>query len=217
MVADWFDMLPGATELSGDSRRILRACPEVHVDAGTVLFRPGSLCQGLPIVMSGSVRVRLISETGREIVLYRVRPGQACIMTSTCLLANDPYAAEGIAEVETLLRLVPPAQFEALVGAEVAFRRLVFAGFATRLADSFALVEDVAFRPVAERLARILLARETAGSVHLTHEALAAELGSAREVVSRTLSLLAARGVIATHRGGIDLLDRAALRILAET
>ncbi len=216
MAADWFDMLPSAAELSEESRRILRACPEMSVDTGAVLFRPGSLCQGLPIVISGSVRVRLIGENGREIVLYRVRSGQACIMTSTCLLGNEPYAAEGIAETATTLRLVPPAQFEALVGTEAAFRRLVFAGFATRLADSFALVEDVAFRPVAARLARLLLAREDAGSVHLTHEALAAELGSAREVVSRALSALAARGWVATHRGGIDLLDRAALRVLAE-
>ncbi|MCC6926421.1 Crp/Fnr family transcriptional regulator [Novosphingobium sp.] len=185
------------------------------IPRGTVLFQPEAACQGFVVVHKGTIKVSLTAENGREIVLYRVRPGEVCLQTFGCLVNGNAYSAEGVAESDLEIEVIPPGEFHRRVGSEGPFREQLFSAVAARFSDLERLVEDVALSSVAERLARALV--RLAGSdgiVDATHEALATEIGSAREVVSRQLAQLARDGMIEVTRGHIALRDPARLRSL---
>jgi CRP/FNR family transcriptional regulator len=183
------------------------ACP-----AGTVLFRPDDACSGFVVLQEGSIRVSLTSAGGREIVLYRVRPGEICLQTFTCLAEGRTYSAEGIAETELKGEVIPPGEYDRRMANDPVFRRTVFTAVAHRFADFEHLVESLASASIEARLAEALLALAGPGSeVNLTHGALASEIGSAREVVSRQLSRFERSGLVALARGKVTLLARGAL------
>lgn len=188
---------------------------KVAIPAGTVLFRPEAECTGFVVVHAGSVKVSLMAENGREIVLYRVQPGGICLQTFGCLVNHTRYSAEGVAETDLELEVIPVGEFRRRVADDVAFREQLFSAVAARFADLERLVEDVALSSVAERLARALL--RLAGDsamVDATHEALATEIGSARAVISRQLGAFQRDGLIEITRGHIALRDRARLQDL---
>ncbi len=185
------------------------------VPAGTRLFGHGMPCRQFALVYSGIVRVQTVSESGREIVLYRVHPGEACVMTTACLLAHAPYAAEGVAETECRIAMLPEAGFEQLLAQAPSFRQFVFAACGKRLVDLMLLFEEVAFQRIDIRLASFLL-QTAQDELTLTHQAIASELGSAREVISRQLGEFERRGWLRLQRGKIELRDRAALQALLE-
>jgi CRP/FNR family transcriptional regulator len=192
------------------------ARPPIAIPRGTVLFRPEAECAGFVVVHQGTVKVSLTAENGREIVLYRVRPGEICLQTFGCLVNHTTYSAEGVAETDLALEIIPAGEFERLVAADPAFRSRLFGAVAARFSDLERLVEDVALSTIAERLARALLRLAAGGgTVDATHEALASEIGSAREVVSRQLGAFARDGLIAIGRGHIALTSPARLQALA--
>ncbi|MFO1068504.1 MAG: Crp/Fnr family transcriptional regulator [Geminicoccaceae bacterium] len=186
----------------------------VTAPAGTVLFRPGDACTAYLVVIDGSVRVQLTTEGGHEIVLYRVETGESCILTTSCLLAARDYAAEGVAESEIKALAIPGATIERLLALSPAFRRMVFGDFGLRLQDLVTLVSEVAFRRMDARLAAWLL-RQQDDRVTTTHREIAAELGTAREVVSRLLKELERHAVVELGRGWIGLVDRHRLQEMA--
>jgi CRP/FNR family transcriptional regulator len=200
--------LPDAVKL-----RCLSEAREATVPAGTIVFDAGQACSGFPFVLSGSIRVVKCSESGRELPLYRVSPGESCLITSGCLLGHSQYNARGIAESETTLLLLGKDCFEQLL-AFPAFRDFVFNLVSERMADLMQLVEEVAFRKLDQRLASLLLGKGR--TLHTTHQALADELGSVREMVSRLLKGFAEQGWVKLSREQIEILDPAALRDLAE-
>lgn len=188
----------------------------MQVPAGTVLFRPEAECGGFVVVHAGSVKVSLTAENGREIVLYRVRPGEICLQTFGCLVNHTRYSAEGVAETDLDLEVIPAGEFRRRVADDSPFRERLFAAVAARFADLERLVEDVALSSVAERLARALLRLAGDGTViDATHEALATEIGSARAVISRQLGAFQRDGLIEISRGHITMLRPAELRALA--
>ncbi|HFD16435.1 MAG TPA: Crp/Fnr family transcriptional regulator [Rhodospirillales bacterium] len=197
--------------------RLRTAARLARLPAGSVLFRPGDRCGNWLVLAEGTVRVQLVDAEGHEIVLYRVGPGESCILTTACLLAGTDYEAEGIAETDIAGLMVPRGLFEEFLDRSAAFRRLVFASFAVRLADLMALVSQVAFARVDVRLAALLLDRGRGGSgvLELRHQDLAAELGTAREVVSRRLKDFERRGWVRLGRREIEIRDPAALSSLA--
>ncbi len=163
-------------------------------------------------LLEGGIRVVKCAPSGRELPLYRVTPGESCIITSACLLGHVDYNARGETESATRLALLPSADFLALLAHEP-FRRFVFHLFAERLADLMQLVEEVAFKKLDQRLAALLLGRGQV--VHATHQQLADELGSVREIVSRLLKNFAAQGLVRLGREQIEILDAAGLRTVA--
>ncbi len=196
---------------------LLRQATRLHLAPGTVLFRPGELCTGFPVLLTGGIRVTRLCRTGREMLLYRVGPRETCITTTACLLSGEAYAASGVVEVETEALFLTPARFEALLSESVSFRHLVFQGFATRLAQLMQRIEDISDLPVEVRLAALLLRLAGRGAtISTTHQALALEIGSAREVVTRTLARLAQAGLLRLGRGRIDILHPVRLAALAE-
>lgn len=188
----------------------------LSVPAGTVLFRPDDACGGYVIVHSGSIRVVLTAENGREIVLYRVRPGDVCLQTFSCLVEHRAYSAEGIAETDLVADVVAPDDFDRRLAEDTAFRNQLFAAVAHRFADLEQLVEDVALTGFEARLARLLLRlADATGRIEATHESLAAEAGSGRAVVTRQLGRFTRDGLVSMTRGQLQIIDRAALEILS--
>lgn len=184
----------------------------VHAPAGTVLFEEGAPCKGFPMVLQGGVRVARGSPGGRTLELYRVTPGELCVVSTSCLFGQVALSAHGQTVAPTELVLLSPAGFARWVQHEP-FRRYVFGIFADRLADLMALAEAVAFQRLDQRLAQALLGR--GNTLRCTHQALADELGTVREIVSRLLSRFERAGWVGLGRERIDVLDGNALRALA--
>ncbi|MGQ9365639.1 Crp/Fnr family transcriptional regulator [Azospirillum sp. ST 5-10] len=215
--AEWLDAFPALTTLEPDALARLRGgARTVRLPRGAVVFTPGSLCRSYLMVVDGSVRVQMVGESGREIVLYRVQRGETCILTTACLMARTDYGAEGIAETAVTAVALEAALFHAMLACSAVFRDVVFTSFGTRLTGLMMLVEEVAFGRIDLRLARFLLDhRDGGGGLDTTHQALAVELGTAREVVSRQLKEFERRGLVGLTRGRVAVRDAAALERLA--
>jgi CRP/FNR family transcriptional regulator len=196
---------------------LLAGAQQVHAPAGSVLFRPHDPCRGFIALKQGTLKVALSSASGREIVLYRVHPGEICLQTFSCLVQDKTYAAEGVAEEDVQALLIPPATFQRLMREDEAFRAAVLTSVAARFADFEQVVETLAFAGLETRVAGVLLRLADAEDiVQATHEALAAEIGSAREAVSRQLGLFARQGLVGLSRGRVEIKRRDALSRLAE-
>lgn len=199
------DPLPADLDAPTRARIAAEALP-LRAPAGAVLFRPGDPCRGFVMLRTGRARVDLIAEDGHALLLYRVEPGQACAITTSCLFAGEAYSAEGTAETECEGLLLPAPLFARLVEESAAFRTFVLAGFAARLAALMGRIEELSFRSVDARLATYLLERAP-GTVAATQQEIAADIGTAREVVSRRLAAFARGGLVRTERGAVTVLD----------
>jgi len=202
------------TDLPDSERQLVaNAMRSVALPSGATVFSPGALCAGWILVEEGSVRVFMTSDTGREILLYRVGPGESCVLTTACLFGEDPYAATGVTEVATRAVLIPAATVFRMIDKSVSFRKMVFRGFGHRITDILQTMEDAVFHPLDARLAALLLERIGAdGTVTATQAELAAELGSVREVVTRKLGKLSDAGILERQRGAIRVMKPEALR-----
>jgi CRP/FNR family transcriptional regulator len=192
--------------------RLVAQAQVVDVPAGTALFGAGSPCRQFPFVLQGSIRVAKVGE-GRELQLYRVGPGESCVLTSGCLVGSSDYPASGVVAADARLVLLSRAAFDELMARHAPFRQYVFGLFAERLADLMGLVEAVAFHKLDRRIATALLGRGKV--VTLTHQQLADELGSVREIVTRVLRGFADEGWVQLGRGSIEIVDAGALRRVA--
>jgi CRP/FNR family transcriptional regulator len=193
---------------------IYRKVPE-----GTVMFSERTPCQGFPLVLAGSVRVVQQYPNGRELQLYRIKAGESCLLSGSCLLGSVDYVARGIAESDVELLIIPGADFKALVAEDEAFRSYVFALYGERLATLLNLVEAIAYQKLDQRLAALLLKRADArpATIHATHQALADELGSVREIVTRLLRSFEDRGWVELGRERIVIRDSEAIAGLARS
>jgi CRP/FNR family transcriptional regulator len=189
----------------------------LNLPAGVCVFAPESPCQDYLLVAEGSVRVQLLTASGREVVLYHVGAGESCVLTTACLLGAARYPAEGITDTDVTAIALSAKHFNQGLDRSPAFRRFVFGNLGQRLAEVIARMEEISFAPIDARLASALLRLGNAqGDIELTHQALAVELGSAREVVSRHLKRFSENGWVQLGRGSIEITDRAALLALAK-
>lgn len=218
-MTDWIADFPDLVALPADIRTTLvERSRMVRIPQGTLIFGPGKMPEGMVLLLEGVVRVQQVAENGREIILYRVHDHESCVLTTACLLADEEYHAEGVAETDIVAVAIPRAVFDEMIASSADFRRFVFATYSRRITDLFLVIEEIAFRRIDLRLARKLLELGgTERSLHRTHQQLATELGTAREVVSRQLQEFQRRGWIAVSRGRIDILDPAALGSFSES
>jgi CRP/FNR family transcriptional regulator len=199
--------------LSGiDAHMAAGAIEHAEVPAGALLFHEGAPCGGFPFVLAGEVQVARGNTAGRQLELYRVTPGELCVVSTSCLFGSTAMTAHGVTTMPTELLLLSPAGFARWCEHEP-FRRFVFGVFADRLADLMALAEAVAFQRLDQRLAATLLGRGS--RIRATHQQLADELGTVREIVTRLLRRFERGGLVRCGREQIELLDAAALRGLA--
>ena len=193
------------------ARSMLRQVP-----AGTQMFGERQPCSGFPLVLAGRIRVVQRYPNGREMQLYRVSPGESCVLSSSCLLGRTQYPATGTAESDVELAVIPPDDFRALVVEDSSFREYVFSLFGERLASLLALVEAVTYQKLDQRLAALLVRRSKDGpTIAATHQAIADELGSVREIVTRLLRSFEDRGYVELGRERIRVVDVTALGELA--
>ena len=185
----------------------------VAAPAGHVLFDLDSACTMFLLPCAGSIRVIKPAVTGREILLYRLEPGDSCVLTASCLLGHATYSARGVVDSDLVGYTISQAMFQRLLAESALFREFIFRYFAERVTDLMQLVEEIAFGGMDQRLANYLL--ERGPQIETTHQVIADELGTAREVVSRRLKQLEARKFVRLERGQIVLLDEAGLRRLA--
>ena len=214
---DWTEQFPGLARLEPDvRRRLVMQSRVMNVPEGTTVFGPGKAAENLLLLLKGTVRVQQLAENGREIVLYRVHAGESCVLTTACLLADETYSAEGIAESDCVAAAIPKSAFDNLLADSAQFRQFVFKAYGRRIADLFVVIEEIAFRRVDIRLAQKLLELEVDDHLKTTHAQLATELGTAREVISRQLAEFQRRGWVELSRGDVKLCNLAALGKLAE-
>lgn len=213
----WVERFAGLARLDDATKAQLTERSKIlDFKAGTTIFGPGRSPENMLFLLDGSVRVQQVSETGHEIVLYRINAGQSCVLTTACLLAYDDYSADGIAETEVTAAVVPRAVFDDLVAQSKPFRSFVFAAFSKRITDLFRMIDEVAFQRIDVRLAdRLIALAKGAEEIATTHQKLSVELGTAREVISRQLQEFQRRGWITQSRGRVRLTDAKALAELA--
>lgn len=214
---DWTDQFRGTAALPRDVReRLVQHARTVRFPVGKSVFGPENIPDSLLFLVEGRIRVSQTSENGRDIVLYRVEAGESCVLTTACMLAEEAYNAEGTAETDVVSVILPRISFDQLVSEESAFRSFVFAAYSRRLIDLLRVVDDVAFGRIDVRLAERLLSLAHGNKgISATHQQLASELGTAREVISRVLQDFVKRGLISQSRGQITLSDRVGLTALA--
>ena len=194
-------------------QQILEQAPLKRVPAGTQIFRQGDQCAQYFFVLEGSAKVFARSTNGKEVLLYRIEPESICLLTASCLLGNKAFPAEAIAETELKVRVINKTTFDLLMNESPEFRDKVLSGFGKRMNDLIATIQKLELESVEQRLVKFLL-MQPLNIITTTHQQIADEIGSAREVVSRHLKRLEEQQLLKLGRGHITLTERAKLLAL---
>lgn len=182
------------------------------VPAGSFICLENNQCGFLPLVLQGEARVYKMSDEGRELTLYPILPGDSCILTASCIMNDIVFPANAIAVSDVEALLVPSQQVRTWLTAYPDWSSYIFSLLSRRLVDVISLVEEVAFQRMDVRLARYLSDASASNMViKKTHEAIATDLGTSREVVSRLLKELEYKSVLSLSRGAITILQPDAL------
>lgn len=197
-------------------RNIQETSHDLALQTGQVLFEIGEDCDYMPLLKSGSIKVVKPFQTGWEMVLYRVLPGQVCILTATCILSGWKHLARVVAEKDLKAVSIPKDSLYRLVEGSSEFRNFVFSNYSVSLFSLLNCVEIILTQPIEQRLAKLLLDKRT-DLIGMTHQGLADELGTAREVVSRILKDFEDKGIVKLKRGMIFIQDREALAQIVQT
>ncbi|MDI1247016.1 MAG: Crp/Fnr family transcriptional regulator [Rhodoferax sp.] len=213
-VALLIDLYPSLAQVQPALQAPESGLQPFEVPANTVLFTENTPCQGFPLVLRGEIKVSRNSGDGRSLELYRVVPGELCLVSSACLFRVQPLTAFGITTKSSDLLLVKPDLFRRWLETP-AFRNDVLGLFAERMADLTSLIDAVAFQRLDRRLAAALLGRGQ--QLNVTHQTLADELGTVREMVTRLLRRFEREGWVSLGREQIQIVNGAALRTLVST
>jgi CRP/FNR family transcriptional regulator len=180
-----------------------------RIPEGHDVFIEGDLVDAIALLISGVVRVYKIGETGREITLYRFGNGESCILTANAILSQKNFPAIATVEKEAEAVMIPAQTFRDWVRRYDLWREFVFDLLSHRLSSVMAIVEEVAFHRMDVRVAALIMEQsQRSDLIHITHQEIAAELGSSREVISRILEDFSAQGMIEVSRGSIKILER---------
>jgi CRP/FNR family transcriptional regulator len=198
-------------------REFLANAYYARIPANRDIFAEGDQAHAIALLLSGRVRVYKIGETGREITLYRFGSGESCVLTANAILSHQTFPALATVESDVEAIMIPAGIFRDWIDRFEPWRNFVFDLLAQRLANMLVVVDEVTFRRMDARLATLLLRRsQIQNPITATHQELASELGSSREVISRLLADFADEGLIKMMRGRIEIIDRQALGVRAE-
>ncbi len=184
------------------------------INSGTTLMEHGELCNNVIIVLKGRIRVYRISQEGKEITLYRIGGGETCILSMGCVMDHDPLDAVAYVEEPTDLLAIPANLFNEILDKCPHFRKYLFKMLLKALSDVMMLTEEITFHGVNKRIASYLINKssETRSMIlYVTHETIARELGTAREVVSRMIKEFSSHGILEVSRGKIKILESSSL------
>jgi CRP/FNR family transcriptional regulator len=207
--ADFLKVFPAFRNCSdADIKELLDAGRHQAVPAGKQIYTEGDACSAIAFVLSGDIRVYKIGQTGREITLYEIGPGETCILNASCILSGKAYPANAVILSDANLFLVPSAEFRRLISEHEKVRDFIFTQLSQRLTGVMELVEEVAFGHMDERLLDYLVERSANNRLETTHQKIANDLGTSREVVSRLLKDLERKGRVQLSRNAVTLLDQ---------
>ena len=199
---------PELTPIDAAGETILKLAHKIQAPAGSVLFRQGDSCNNFIMVTSGRVKVVAHSHTGREVLLYRIENKGTCVLTTSCLLGKQSYPAEGIAETDITAYLLPESAFEQALNQSSDLRKFIFSSYANPLSEVIELVQSIAFESIETRLVEYLIKNnDSSMTITCSHQQIANELGTAREVISRQLKRLEQQGIIRLERGKVLICD----------
>ena len=203
-----------------DIYSLITALPDakrVQIETGATLFQHGDKCENFVVVMSGSVRVELLSADGDMLLLYRIKDGESCIMTTSCLLSDNNYAAQAITESNVDLLMLPRSVFHTELDKSSQFRAFLFDGFSDRLGKLMSRIGNITTQTIDQRLALVLIDKHQSeshtDSLEITHSELASEIGTSREVVSRRLAVFEKNGIVERNRGHVRITNIQALQL----
>jgi CRP/FNR family transcriptional regulator len=183
------------------------------IPAGKDVFLEGDRVDGIALLISGVVRVYKIGETGRQITLYRFGNGQSCVLTANAILSQKTFPAVATVEKDAEAVMIPAELFRKWVSTNDLWREFVFELLSQRLSSVMEIIDEVVFQRMDVRLAALLLTRsKIQNPMRITHQEIASELGSSREVISRLLEDFSERGFVSVSRGEVELLDAEGLR-----
>jgi len=178
------------------------------IPAGHDVFVDGDRVDGIALLLSGVVRVYKIGETGREITLYRFGLGQSCILSANAILSDKSFPAIATVEEDAEAVMIPADVFREWVNKYELWREFVFDLLSERLSTVMAVVDEVVFKRMDRRVGTLLLNQaRVQNPIRVTHQEIAAELGSSREVISRILEDFSKEGLVESGRGTIEVLD----------
>ena len=186
----------------------LMELPQLELEENTIILREQAYIKEVPIVIEGSVKVFKMDETGKEIILYHILPGESCVLSITSCLNESESKAQAIIEKKTKLIAVSATLVKEWMDKYPSWRKFVIKLYYNRLDELLSLVDNIAFKQVDHRLINKLIKMklELGNPVNITHQELANEIGTAREVVSRLLKHLEIEGKVSLERGSIKIL-----------
>lgn len=202
---------------AGLRQEFTNACTLQTIKQGSHLADSGTACRFMTFVLAGCIKIFKLSPEGREITLFRVAPGDCCIMSAACILSGKPFSAMAVAEEAVTAAMIPGMAFADFFSRSTELRRYIMGMFADRFDTMALLVEEVAFNRMDKRLAKFLVQKGHLGQLKTTHEAIAFELGTAREVVSRLLNDFQKKEYVRLSRGAVSIEDPKALSSLSES
>jgi len=184
------------------------------IPKGQFIAMEGENCNYLPIVKSGLVRVYKLSQNGQEMTLYRIKPGESCILTMSCLLTNEQFPAIAFTETESEIILIDAKSIKSWVNKYTVWRDYIFNYMSSIILKVLTLLENTTFNRTETRIIDFLLLNsdEKGDQLTLTHQHIASEIGTSREVVSRILKELESQQIIKLSRGSISILKKEALK-----
>lgn len=209
IIADLEQAFPFINELGAFKESFLELLYYQKFEQGTVILDEGHRCSGVILVLSGQVRIYKLSEEGKEITLYRIGRGETCVLTVACILGVGdiyfPVAAS--AEQPSEAVFIPVELFRKLFYENPSLQKFFFTSLSAKFYSVLGLLENVTFKRTSDRLMDFLITKTAGGTypLYATHEAIAAELGTSREVVSRLLKELENKGTVRLSRGKILL------------
>jgi len=218
ITSEQFNLLVRALPILGHAdpgliHEVQRQAFFARIPAGQDVFIEGDKVDAIALLISGEVRVYKIGETGREITLYRFGNGQSCILTANAILSRKNFPAVATVEKEAEAVMIPADSFREWVRRHDLWREFVYDLLSERLSSVMEIVEEVAFRRMDARVASFLMGRARGSDpIRITHQEIAAELGSSREVISRILEDFSASGMITVSRGAITILEPESLQ-----
>jgi len=199
--------------INSKKEHIIDYSKQVVIPSNTTIFHSGDSCQNYVLVISGSVKVFTRSENGKELVLYHINSGNSCVLTTSCLLSTENYPAEAITETDVVALLIPAHVFNQFIDQSASFRQLIFDTYSKKISTLIALINKISFSRLDLRIANFLLENYSINTpIMITHQSLATELGSAREVVSRQLKEFENKGMVKLSRGKIEVLNHDVLQ-----
>ncbi|HND47584.1 MAG TPA: Crp/Fnr family transcriptional regulator [Anaerolineales bacterium] len=197
---------------SGFVKEFQKSAFLAQIPAGHDVFLEGDRVEATALLISGVVRVYKIGETGREITLYRFGNGSSCILTANAILSRNTFPAIATVEQDAEAVMIPADVFRDWVKRYDLWRDFVFDLLSQRLSTVMAVVDEVVFHRMDRRVANLLLKRgKEENPIRITHQEIASDLGSSREVISRLLEDFISEGSVRSGRGIIEVLDFKAL------